>query len=73
VFVGEEKKGKIIGLHNWVQFYFEEKKGNIDYLGEYSVVLLCCLPFTWLWNFLHYSCIALPLIFLIHAMSVLIL
>lgn len=33
VFVGEEKRGKIIGLHNWVQFYLEEKKGNIDYLG----------------------------------------
>jgi poly(U)-specific endoribonuclease len=38
VFVGEEKRGKIIGLHNWVQFYLEEKKGNIDYLGMYSIV-----------------------------------
>ena len=27
VFVGEEKDGKIIGLHNWVQYYNEEKKG----------------------------------------------
>mmetsp|Transcript_114 Transcript_114/g.328 ORF Transcript_114/g.328 Transcript_114/m.328 type:complete len:327 (+) Transcript_114:114-1094(+) len=33
VFVGEESRGKIIGLHNWVQYYLEEKKGNIDYLG----------------------------------------
>ena len=56
VFVGEEKNGKITGLHNWVQvtcfppallgmhvhvhlldagpqYYLEEKKGNIDYLG----------------------------------------
>lgn len=33
VFVGEEKDGKIIGLHNWVQYYLEEQKGNIDYLG----------------------------------------
>jgi len=33
VFVGEEKDGAITGLHNWVQFYLEEKKGNIDYLG----------------------------------------
>lgn len=33
VFVGEERNGKITGLHNWVQYYLEEKKGNIDYLG----------------------------------------
>jgi len=33
VFVGEEKKGSIIGLHNWVQYYLEEKKGNINYIG----------------------------------------
>ena len=33
VFVGEEKDGKITGLHNWVQYYLEEAKGNIDYLG----------------------------------------
>ena len=33
VFVGEEKRGAIIGLHNWVQYYLEEAKGNINYLG----------------------------------------
>lgn len=33
VFVGEEKDGKITGLHNWVQYYIEEKKGKIDYQG----------------------------------------
>ena len=33
MFVGEEKDGKITGLHNWVQYYLEEQKGNIDYLG----------------------------------------
>mmetsp|Transcript_28238 Transcript_28238/g.61817 ORF Transcript_28238/g.61817 Transcript_28238/m.61817 type:complete len:410 (+) Transcript_28238:106-1335(+) len=33
VFVGEEKRGKIIGMHNWVTYYLEEQKGNIDYLG----------------------------------------
>ena len=33
MFVGEESRGKIIGLHNWIQVYLEEKKGNIDYLG----------------------------------------
>ena len=31
VFVGEEKDGNITGLHNWVQYYLEEKKGKIDY------------------------------------------
>jgi hypothetical protein len=26
VFVGEESRGKITGLHNWIQYYLEEKK-----------------------------------------------
>ena len=31
VFVGEENnEGKITGLHNWVQYFIEEKKGNIN-------------------------------------------
>eukprot|EP00594_Rhizosolenia_setigera_P001192 CAMPEP_0178947622 /NCGR_PEP_ID=MMETSP0789-20121207/4967_1 /TAXON_ID=3005 /ORGANISM="Rhizosolenia setigera, Strain CCMP 1694" /LENGTH=482 /DNA_ID=CAMNT_0020627793 /DNA_START=18 /DNA_END=1467 /DNA_ORIENTATION=+ len=33
VFVGEIKNGEISGFHNWIQFYIEEKKGNVDYLG----------------------------------------
>lgn len=33
VFVGEDSRGKIIGLHNWLQFYLEEQKGKINYLG----------------------------------------
>ncbi|XP_078510814.1 poly(U)-specific endoribonuclease-like [Lissotriton helveticus] len=34
VFVGESKRGKeIIGLHNWVQFYLQEKRNHIDYKG----------------------------------------
>ncbi|XP_057713088.1 uridylate-specific endoribonuclease C-like isoform X1 [Corythoichthys intestinalis] len=34
VFVGETKQGQeITGLHNWVQFYLQEKHGNIDYKG----------------------------------------
>ncbi|KAM8974058.1 poly(U)-specific endoribonuclease-A-like [Pelodytes ibericus] len=34
VFVGESKRGKeIMGLHNWVQFYLQEKRNNIDYKG----------------------------------------
>lgn len=39
VFVGEEKydyrtrKSCISGFHNWIQFYLEEKRGNVNYLG----------------------------------------
>lgn len=33
VFVGEVKGDSISGLHNWIQFYLEEKKGALDYRG----------------------------------------
>lgn len=34
VFVGETKFGQeIMGLHNWVQFYLQEKHDHIDYKG----------------------------------------
>lgn len=34
VFVGETKYDKeIMGLHNWVQFYLQEKQKNVDYKG----------------------------------------
>lgn len=34
VFVGETKYGReITGLHNWVQFYLQEKHGHVDYKG----------------------------------------
>lgn len=33
VFVGEVKNGSVTGFHNWIQFYMEEKKGNLDYRG----------------------------------------
>uniref|UniRef100_A0A1A9WT30 EndoU domain-containing protein n=1 Tax=Glossina brevipalpis TaxID=37001 RepID=A0A1A9WT30_9MUSC len=33
VFVNEVKNGTIIGLHNWVYFYDEEKGGRLDYKG----------------------------------------
>ncbi|XP_028327762.1 poly(U)-specific endoribonuclease-C-like [Gouania willdenowi] len=34
VFVGETKYDhEIIGLHNWVQFYLQEKHGHVDYKG----------------------------------------
>jgi len=33
VFVGEIRDGKVSGFHNWIRFYLEEKKGNVDYRG----------------------------------------
>ncbi|KAA0720904.1 Poly(U)-specific endoribonuclease-C [Triplophysa tibetana] len=34
VFVGETKYGKeFMGLHNWVQFYLQEKLSHVDYKG----------------------------------------
>jgi len=33
VFVGEVKNGQVSGFHNWIMFWLEEKKGNIDYRG----------------------------------------
>ncbi|NXS10182.1 ENDOU endoribonuclease, partial [Neodrepanis coruscans] len=34
VFVGETLRGRqILGLHNWVQFYLQEKRNQIDYKG----------------------------------------
>ena len=33
VFVGETRKDEVIGFHNWIHFYLEEKRGNIDYMG----------------------------------------
>lgn len=34
MFVGETKNGEeIMGLHNWVQFYLQEKHNHVDYKG----------------------------------------
>ena len=33
VFVGEERDGKVTGLHNWIQIYAEERNGRLDYKG----------------------------------------
>jgi len=33
VFVGEVKEGKVIGMHNWLQIYTEEARGELNYLG----------------------------------------
>ncbi|XP_056621498.1 uridylate-specific endoribonuclease C [Triplophysa dalaica] len=40
VFVGETKFGReIVGLHNWVQFYMQEKQDLLDYKGYKSTHL----------------------------------
>lgn len=33
VFLGESKNEDVSGFHNWVQFWIEECKGNVDYRG----------------------------------------
>jgi len=33
VFLGELKNGQVSGFHNWVYYFMEEKKGNVDYRG----------------------------------------
>jgi len=33
VFLGELKNGKVSGFHNWVYYFMEEKRGNVDYKG----------------------------------------
>ena len=33
VFLGEIKRGKVNGFHNWLFFLQEERKGQLDYYG----------------------------------------
>lgn len=33
VFIGEVNKGKVVGLHNWLAIYLQEKSGNLNYYG----------------------------------------
>lgn len=34
VFVGETRgANEVIGFHNWIQFYLQEKAGHVDYQG----------------------------------------
>lgn len=34
VFVGEIRDGKVVGFHNWIQIYLQERLGNVDYRGS---------------------------------------
>lgn len=49
VFVGETKNGQeVMGLHNWVQFYLQEKHNHVDYKGykardNKDTVRKCCI------------------------------
>lgn len=55
VFVGEGRGDELIGLHNWVQFYLQEKAGNVNYRGFFrretvrddEVVRLIAMQFDW--------------------------
>ena len=49
VFVGETRgRREVIGFHNWIQFYLQEKAGNVDYQGYIrgrkveQLALSCC-------------------------------
>ncbi|EKX55037.1 hypothetical protein GUITHDRAFT_40107, partial [Guillardia theta CCMP2712] len=33
VFVGEIRDGSVIGMHNWIQLFHEERNGKFDYAG----------------------------------------
>ena len=36
VFVGEERRGKTsLGLHNWIDYYYQQENGKIDYIGHH--------------------------------------
>ena len=42
VFVGETRGDKeVIGFHNWIQFYLQEKAGNVDYKGFMASDRVC--------------------------------
>lgn len=32
--IGEIKKGKVTGFHNWIRFYMQEKEGLVDYYSH---------------------------------------
>ena len=34
MFVGEVEEGRVVGFHNWIQFYLCERAGQVNYLGH---------------------------------------
>lgn len=40
VFVGELRGGQVIGFHNWIQYYMQERKKSIEYKG-YVLPISC--------------------------------
>merc|ERR1711962_1543172 len=38
VFIGELKRRKVKGLHNWIQMFMEEKSGRLNYKGYLNQV-----------------------------------
>jgi poly(U)-specific endoribonuclease len=38
IFLAELKKGKVIGLHNWIYFAEAEKNGELDYKGWMRII-----------------------------------
>lgn len=49
VFLSEIKRGKIIGLHNWIYFAEAEKRGQLNYKGWMKVVDLGEVRFREFW------------------------
>lgn len=51
IFIGEMSDDKILGLHNWIQFYNEEKIGRINYYGHYNTIIdyphILNMKFSW--------------------------
>jgi len=55
VFVGETRQHDVTGFHNWIQFYLQEKAGQLDYRGYFrrgTVVrsLECFIILRWLYS-----------------------
>jgi len=49
VFVGETRERDVTGFHNWIQFYLQEKAGQLDYRGYFrrgTVIQQRSLPST---------------------------
>ena len=43
MFVGETDSSKVLGLHNWIQFYLQEKSRKIDYRGYKGLIKVLSL------------------------------